>query len=689
MVIRTHYIWTLLPRCGSCMFWNGFVNGGAPAFAELQGAVLHPLVVFATLVWGGINGTKVILLASLIMAGGAQWWLARVMGLGRLARLWSAAMVVVGGHLIGRMEHGVVGLVLSTAACSLVIAPALDWIKTRRRRSAILLGVSLAGALLSGQFYVQLALFLGVLPALGVYALDAGLPRGRILKGLLFALVLALLLSAVFWVPFLHFSPNFAKDADPDFSSVQPLEYLPLNLVIRDLDFYIGGRTLGRHPYPYLYVNYIGWVPVLLAGVALRFAPRRQRRQLYTLLLAIALVYLCASAFTLRSLRLILPDYVARVRYITVSSGLAVPLVLALAAWGLDMVWRRLKGRGTLLLRLSRSHRSYSALSLVILPVLVYAVYVAHDFSATWLYIVEVPENVRIWIDRLRTDSAQWVSPPFGEHFWTPPALEAGLKVTQMVSPWGWEGRSYPEAYRELIRDTGITMQEHSEQQYASVSTSTGTMACHAEAVGGHIDVVCTTHAPGVLTVKENNWTGWYAWHNGSRIPIDRESDWLTVDAPAGKNHFAFRYRPWDVPLGVVLSSVGVFLCVLLWLSPVNALSGLLPRSLGVDEGIVRVKRWAGRLRARLPSVNFSDRRVLRYCAWLLNVLAIAALLTIFGLRWWFDYPSDMPIMRYLAVVFFGTAFLGAAILLLAGKLENKHPSECVADEDEQLTKSE
>ncbi|MCD4737929.1 MAG: hypothetical protein K8R89_01540 [Anaerolineae bacterium] len=73
MVIRTHYIWTLLPRCGDCMLWNGFTNGGAPAFAELQGAVLHPLVALATVLWGGINGAKVVLLISLAMAGWAQW----------------------------------------------------------------------------------------------------------------------------------------------------------------------------------------------------------------------------------------------------------------------------------------------------------------------------------------------------------------------------------------------------------------------------------------------------------------------------------------------------------------------------------------------------------------------------------------------------------------------------------------
>jgi hypothetical protein len=72
---------------------------------------------------GPLSGAKLTLIASLIMAGCAQWWLARVMGFGRIARVWSGLLAIVGGQLAGRMELGVSGVVLSTAACSLVLAP--------------------------------------------------------------------------------------------------------------------------------------------------------------------------------------------------------------------------------------------------------------------------------------------------------------------------------------------------------------------------------------------------------------------------------------------------------------------------------------------------------------------------------------------------------------------------------------
>ena len=116
MAIHPNFIWTQLTTCGDCVLWNGYFNGGAPTFGELHGAVAHPLTVVGTVLFGGVNGAKIVLLGSLLMAGFAQWWLARVIGLGWLARVWSASVVVAAGHLAGRMEHGVVGLVVSTAA---------------------------------------------------------------------------------------------------------------------------------------------------------------------------------------------------------------------------------------------------------------------------------------------------------------------------------------------------------------------------------------------------------------------------------------------------------------------------------------------------------------------------------------------------------------------------------------------
>jgi hypothetical protein len=684
MVIRTHYIWTLLSRCGDCVLWNGFINGGAPAFAELQGAVLHPLVILATMIWGGINGTKVVLLGSLVMAGWAQWWLARVMGLGRLARLWSAAGAVVGGHLAGRMEHGVVGLVLSTAACSLVIPPLWDWVSTGRRRSLVLLAVTLAGALLSGQTYMQLALVLTVFPAFVVFALDPQRSRRRLLKGLAFALILAIMLSGVFLVPLLHFLPNFSKDLDPTFGSVQPLEYLPLNLVIRDLGYYYSSWALDHWPIPYLYLSFIGWIPVLLALVPLRLAPRARRRDLLTLLLAILLVYLCASAVILQPLRAFLPTAISGLRYVTVSSGLAVPLVLALAAWGLDLGLQRLKRRCPLAIRLPQWKQPVTIWPLLVVPVLMHAVHIAYDFGQTWLYTVDIPPEIYALRDELRTASAQWISPPYGEHVWTPPALDAGLKLTRVAGPWRWEGRHHPQPYLELNEGIELTLHKNSEYVYAAVTTAHGTVACPAESMGGHINVVCETDVPGVLIVKENYWTGWRAWRDGEPTPFAAKRDWLTVTVPAGEHHVTFRYRPWDVPVGAVITGVGMTLCVLLWLYPVAAILGLATLNRWADQGIDQRIQAAARIYERVRTLDIGDQHMLRRIAWLLNGLAGVTLLSILGLRLWGDASPNAFVMRYLVILFFVIAGAGVLILLKyrsQRKKTNRRPLKSAADE--------
>ncbi len=40
------------------------------------------------------------------------------------------------------------------------------------------------------------------------------------------------------------------------------------------------------------------------------------------------------------------------------------------------------------------------------------------------------------------------------------------------------------------------------------------------------------------------------------------KNTWLTTQAPQGKHTFAFRYQPWDVPVGAVLSAAGWILAI-------------------------------------------------------------------------------------------------------------------------------
>ena len=585
--IQTHHVWTNAVRCGWCALWNGSVAGGAPAFADPYGSMLHPLVIVTTLGWGVLNGAKLALVGAFILGGLAQWWLAWVLGLGRLARVWTACLAIAAGHLAGRMGQGTFGLVLSTAACALALPPLVMLIRTGSRRAAVLLGVTLGLALLAGQGYMQVGLLL-LLPA----ALLVG--RGDqehfrlLLRRLALALALALLLAGPFLMPFLHFLPQFEKDGDPNFGSGQPLAAVPLNLVIDDPSFYTN-TTLYKLPFPYLYVNYVGWFAVVLAlwGV-LAPADREQRRVTNTLgLFALLALWIGSGSLFVLLTRLIpfptITDRLASIRYYPVIAGLAVPPILGLAGIGLERLWRAKWG----LLRImvgtdDATARPFSIdLRWLLVVLMVVALRDAKVFGANWLETIQLSPVVESILESLRTPDLQWVNPPYGEHTYIEPATRLGLKLSSGFRTWRWHDRPSPEPVRVLeinkippdmiarLQVAGIPLYEAGPgREYAAVTqTDGGRSICSADGVGGYLAVRCNAPHEGSLVVKENSWTGWRAWVDGQPATL-RSGRWLSVDISGGDHTIEFRYLPWDVPLGLLLTLAGIALAVSCWFKP-------------------------------------------------------------------------------------------------------------------------
>jgi hypothetical protein len=583
MGIQSNFIWPLMAKCGGCIFWNGFVNGGAPSFVDLHGGLLHPLVILTTLIWGPINGAKVTIIASLAIGGFAIWWLAKVMGLGRIARLWGAIMAVVSGYLAGRMENGLVPLLLSTASCSLVIPPAIELALTGKRRTAILLGITLALALLSGQGYMQVGLAIALFPALLVLLLRRGFQSQQILKEFILAFLLAAMLAGVFLVPFMHFYPNWIKDADTNFSSVQPMEYDVLNLVIRDPDFY---RTvsLKKGATPYIYSIYVGWVPVILAIIAFSLVPSGKHRLLAFFIVALGLVYLASSANTLKMLAWFLPEQAFMVRYPSLISGIAGPLVIGLAAWGLDLLLK-VKAPNISLTPTDTTQTSHilsiNILWVLLVVPLLWSIKSAYEYGRNWLIMDKIPSGTETIIPIsqkvIEPGVTQIVQVPVGDYLWYPTFVEAGLKLTDFFRPWRWKDREFPLAMVEgthtsvdtssafYLGDTvGLKIISHPENQYAYVDLGDQHIPCAAVASGGSIDVYCQSNNPGFLVVMENQWNGWTVKIDGRSAKLTG-GQWLSTYAPAGSHHFEFRYRPWDVVVGLMLTAAGLVLSIWLW----------------------------------------------------------------------------------------------------------------------------
>jgi len=577
--IQTNYIWTNLPKCGTCVFWNGFIRGGSPAFADMQGSMLYPLVIIFTFIMGTLNGAKLTLIASLIMGGIAQWWLSKVMGFGRIPRIWGGLLAVVGAHLAGRMELGVVGVVLSTAACSLVIAPGIALGLTGKRRYSILLGITIGLALLSGQGYMQVGMILGIIPAFLIFLPGRQGKMKCIWKEYLLAGFLAFLIAGIFLIPMIHFYPNIVKETDPSFIVAQAFRFIPLNHLINDVNFYYNISLIPK-PYPYLYTNFLGWIPIVLAILTLRFIPRSRFRLFLFFIVALILVYLTASADLLKFIMRFFP-IAAAVRNSPQISGLANPLILGLSVWGLDAILKN-KWPRIAFINSDTNHsiiniRGNTYLLILAIP-LIWSIKEAYNFGQTWLVTTEIDASIYQKVEYLQTDQSEWINLPYGAHYWMIPALETNLKFSGGIRTWIWRERENPPINQEATFDAvelgatnfireidGLYYLSHYENEYAFIQSGDQKLACKAQAIGGNIDVDCPYSEKGQLFVYENNWTGWYAWVDQIETPL-RLSVWLSVDAPAGKHTYQFRYRPWDVWLGILLTILGIMLCMMLWI---------------------------------------------------------------------------------------------------------------------------
>jgi hypothetical protein len=575
--IQTHHLWTQFQKCGWCAVWNGAVKGGFPAFADIHGSMLHPIVMITSLLWGVLKGAKIALVVSFWFAGFAQWWIARELRLGWLPRLWSAGMAVVGGHLAGRLELGVFGVVLSTAMCSLVFGGILSVARGGGKRSAVLLGVVTASALLSGQGYIQVGL-LGIFPAMGFLLFDDEWKLLPVWKDYTLAFVIAIILAAPLLVPFLHFSPNFVKNTDPSFKAAQSIAYLPLNLVIDEVNFYYS-EILGKLPFPHLYTLFIGWIPVVLALFGFMKAKAQDRRIIWFLVSSIVIEFMIASAIILKWLTPLIPQ-IAGVRHSPQIAGLAVPLILGLSAYGLDCLLNISWPNKRLSKTASRKDR-FLQISFhgIVVAMLFISMHRGYNFSQSWMSMKHLSEKTFEILDSLSTESLAWVGPPFGEQIFIEPAIDMGYKISPGILTYRWKDRNSPlpalEAVRngapvgpvELVNTIGdVKIYKRPDQYYAAVYSDKDVQPCFAFGSGGEIDVYCDTIYPGKLIVKENTWSGWMGWMDSMRVDLIGQ-EWIEVDAPDGNHTYQFRYQPWDVVVGLFLFLIGAILSVYVWCS--------------------------------------------------------------------------------------------------------------------------
>lgn len=568
-IVKSHYFWADLSKCGLCALWDGSVEGGAPAVSGALSSKLHPIVAVFTLLFGTVKGVKLSLILIFFLAGLSQWWLAKELNLGSLARVWSGAMAVVAGNLSGRMEAADFILVLAIVSCSFVFPAIIRLHKVKTVRSAVILGTVLAGVVLAGQQYLYVGLLM-TLPTIIILLPTKIRELMIIIKRYAMSALIAVLLSAVFLVPFFHFYPNFIKGKDKTYIAAQPFKDVLSNLIMSDKSFYYR-NGFHKLPYPSFYVNYLGWIPIVLAffGV-LEITNHTRKKFILYLLLSSLLPLLIASAYPMKIFIRYFPnhwlaDFFSMIRYSSVISFLAIAPLIGLAAIGVErLINIILKIKNPILYGL-------------LLVVLFYSLESARLFGKSWIGTYRIDSNIQSLIELLKTPDLQWVSTPYGEQIFYEPARGEGLKISDSQRRWGWDKRELPKPFLVASRKggdpnmtykssyNGVEIYEASDSKYAVVSFQDGGKeACKAYGRGGFIDVHCNLLSSGTLLVKENNWVGWQAEIDGRRLKLG-SGNWLSVNLPAGRQIVQFRYLPLDVLTGILFTICGIILCLWLW----------------------------------------------------------------------------------------------------------------------------
>jgi hypothetical protein len=494
-------------------------------------------------------------------------------------------MAIAAGSMFGPMAGGLVPMVIANAIFTLLFAASIQLALRGGRRQSALVGVLFALLIVAGQGYVQIGFALTA-PVFAIVFVDRTGRWRQTLREFALAAGLGILIAGPLLVPLAHNWSEIAKDGDVTFARAQPLAFLPLNLVINDVEFYLG-EALHKQPYPEFYLIFIGWIAVALALVGISSLVRRgQVRLLAFLCVYVVLIFWIASAIPFRWLyehaesHEAIRTFASGVRTPSLISGMVVCPLLALGSMGLDGLLRRPRAEHRLRLsfgspkdqptgELMVDHR------LIAVIVAVLALSQVHSFGREWLGTMPGPgEEIEPVLAALETPDLQWVQPPYGEMFWVPTAIERGYKIAFAEWPWGLRDRPLPSpelmvsrhVEPELTRvaqiDEGLTLYAAPPgHEYAAITHQDGTRtACTALGEGGNIDVSCTASQPGVLTIQEHRAAGWSARIGDEQTSIADVGAWLTVNVPAGAVDVSFRYRPWDVPAGIVLLIVGMLL---------------------------------------------------------------------------------------------------------------------------------
>ncbi len=260
--------------------WQPYLESGEPLIGSPFSFVLNPFSTVPSLLLGGVNGIKIAVIVTAILAALGGWVLGRVLGLGSLGRVTLGLLMLGKGNMVGMIGSGYFQLGVTQAYFPWIVAGMLAVLRYKRRRwPPVLLALSFTLMFFGGNIWYTLPMLICMIALTVAYTLH---PRARridwaALRRVTFAAALTIGLSAALLLP-LWFNRGRIGDHPDDQTGGFPAD--PVKVVEQfyngSKDLYLRGGAPGQPEFFYSYIS-PAWF-LLLIFVAVPFGrPFRYR----------------------------------------------------------------------------------------------------------------------------------------------------------------------------------------------------------------------------------------------------------------------------------------------------------------------------------------------------------------------------------------------------------------------------
>ncbi|UCF60080.1 MAG: glycosyltransferase family 39 protein, partial [Anaerolineaceae bacterium] len=614
VTILDHVLLNSLRRFGEFPLWNSYFRTGQPFVGDPFMHLFNPITSIPVLLLDVVNGFKVAVFLSFLIAAIGQWSLGRALSFPRSVRLWSAVLYALNGQAVARFQQGSYLFIFGYAWLPLIITGIVMSLRTRQVRYYALTAISLALLFFSGNTYYSYYMA-GILILFTILA-SFITNRERILglnwkatKPLLLIGILAVGLSAVQLLPTLEFWPHLQTPGDPNLETSQPLDEAITNWISTSKD---RPEALKSLP-PEEFYGYIGIIPFLIALPALGAAWQGwRRREILSLigLFLLALIWICARYTPLGSFfrqTPLLYQFRYPSRFMIFGSLAIINLGGIGLAWLLDVVsrWRsKREAEGT-------NQLSGDASRLILTFLLVLMVFsAANVFMVNQQYFVKFvlqdryqeADRILEWLQNNDT-TPNYVSIPistgwhvaaadYGQRYWDawhgynafldfekkPDIRPVIAKPNYLVFGTGQTpDRPDAVAIKEIINHTVYALQDILPYGFVVADSILKKVEAGELRRSEVTPLEITELGPNTFSVQTdvNEKDMWIVilthYFSGWKVTIDQQpadltyiGDFLAVQAVPGKHDYVFDYYPTSFQLGFSLTIVTTLILVFL-----------------------------------------------------------------------------------------------------------------------------